>query len=529
MGEDLYKMDAFNQILLKTIPFGMDVVDEEGNILFLNHKFKKILGESAIGKKCWSLYRDDKKQCKDCPLMKGIKIGETAAIETKGVLGSKIFRISHTGMLYKGKKAILEIFQDITERKKAEKLLQETKDQLEKQTWGLKKTNESIKLLYAELEAKNKELRNLDQLKSDFVSTVSHELRTPLSITKEGISLVLDKVVGQINEKQEKVLGMAMSNIDRLAGIIDDLLDVSKIESGKVELKKTLVDFSNLINDICVNWKIEYDKKHQVLNLSLPRTPVSIYIDHDKMIQVLTNLISNSIKYTPENGRIDVELKDKDGEVEVSVSDTGVGIAKDDLPKVFNRFQQFNRLPGPGAKGTGLGLAICKQLVQMHNGNITVKSKPDKGSKFTFSLPKMDVEEAFNEYIANGIKVAIDKNVSLSLAFIHIKSFDKLQKELGQEKACDLIKNIEKVTKGSLRRQADTVVRGISGLIVLLFDTKRENAGSVRNRIEEAINVFLSKGKEKWFKKVSVAIGSATYPDEAIKAKDLLNKARPKR
>ncbi len=114
-----------------------------------------------------------------------------------------------------------------SERKKVDKVLTETKEQLEAQTWGLKKTNETIRLLYKELEDKNKELQKLDQLKSDFVSTVSHELRTPLAITKEGISLVLDEVPGKVNDKQKKILGMSRDNIDRLASIINDLLDIS--------------------------------------------------------------------------------------------------------------------------------------------------------------------------------------------------------------------------------------------------------------------------------------------------------------
>ncbi len=434
------------------------------------------------------------------------------------------------GELKQKAKALDNLNRELEEKvEERTKKLSQAKDELETQVWALDKTKDGISVLYKQLEEKNRELQKLDQLKTDFVSTVSHELRTPLSITKEGISIVLDKIAGAINEKQEKMLRMASSNVDRLSGLINDLLDISKIEAGKMELKRILVDLNNLVDGICSKWKLECDKKQQALKVSLHKGPNNIYIDPDKMIQVLTNLISNAIKYTPEKGSIDVKLKDKEGETEISVSDNGMGIAKEDLPKVFGKFQQFDRHPGAGTKGTGLGLAICRQLVEMHNGRIAVKSKPNEGSTFTVSLPKMDVEEIFKEYINNGIKEAADKNAPLSLVVIHIAGFDELQKELGCEKTHDLLKSIEKVTKSSLRRQADTVVRNTGELIVLLFDTKREHAEPVKKRIEEVISGFLSKGKERWLKKVRITIGSATYPDDAASDGDLLDKARPKR
>ena len=123
----------------------------------------------------------------------------------------------------------VHVAQDITKIKEAEEKIRESRDELEAQAWGLKKTNEAVRLLYKELEEKNKELQKLDQLKSEFVSTVSHELRTPLSIIKEGISLILDKVTGEINDKQERYLTISRQNVDRLERIINDLLNISKI------------------------------------------------------------------------------------------------------------------------------------------------------------------------------------------------------------------------------------------------------------------------------------------------------------
>ena len=248
---------------------------------------------------------------------------------------------------------------------------------------------EALRKASDELEEKNRRLTELDKLKSDFVSTVSHELRTPLSIIKEGISLVLDGITGKVNQKQEKILLVSKDNIDRLTRIINDLLDISRIESGKVELTKSIVNISDLTKQVYSEFKIEADKKSQVLQIFLPKSSVDIYVDPDKITQILNNLISNAIKYTPSKGKIKVELEDKKDKVEISISDTGIGIANEDLPKIFDKFQQFDRKAGPGTKGTGLGLAIAKELIQMHKGKIWVDSKVHKGTKVTFALPKI--------------------------------------------------------------------------------------------------------------------------------------------
>ena len=415
-----------------------------------------------------------------------------------------------------------------SERKKVDKVLTETKEQLEAQTWGLKKTNETIRLLYKELEDKNKELQKLDQLKSDFVSTVSHELRTPLAITKEGISLVLDEVPGKVNDKQKKILGMSRDNIDRLASIINDLLDISKIEAGKVELKKSLVDISSIVSEVCNRWKTESNRKGQEIKVSLPKSVVNIYVDTDKIIQVLNNLISNAIKYTPDKGKIEVELIDKKDKVDISVSDTGIGIAKEDLPKVFGKFQQFGRTPGPGAKGTGLGLTICKQLVEMHKGTIGLESKFDQGTKFTFSLPKMDFETILKEQINNGINDATEKNSHLSIISVRISGLDELKKKSGLVRCGIVVNDIEKAIRDSLYRRSDIVIKGSEEFAVFLFDASKDNVAVVKKRIGHVIDGYLSKGKgkDKWFQNISITVGCATYPEEASSDEELLSKAR---
>lgn len=266
--------------------------------------------------------------------------------------------------------------------------LRKMMDELQKKEQRLLNVSRELALINNDLKESNKRLKELDQLKSDFVSTVSHELRTPLAIIKEGISIVSDGIAGNMNEKQKDLLSVAKSNIERLEKIINNLLDISKIEAGKIQITKTFVNISALVNDISGRWRLEFDKKQQDMRIITPKEPINISIDQDKITQALNNLISNAIKFTPAQGRITVELKDNNNEVEISVSDTGMGIAKEDLPKVFTRFQQFHRKAGPGIRGTGLGLAITKELIEMHKGRMWVESEINKGARFVFVLPK---------------------------------------------------------------------------------------------------------------------------------------------
>ena len=275
-----------------------------------------------------------------------------------------------------------------TTTRQLKKALKKCQDELEAYVWGCKKANEAIKLLSKECAEKNKKLQELDQLKSDFVSTVSHELRTPLATMKEFASIIADEIPGKLNDEQKEYVSIIKGNIDRLTRLINDLLDISKIESGKMELKKRLVNIIELTEDVVLILRPKSDGKNISLKTSFQKPMPQIYIDPDKIIQVFTNLIGNAIKFTPNNGEIVVELIDKPEEVECRVTDTGAGILPENLENVFKRFQQFNREAGAGAKGTGLGLAITKELVNAHNGEVWVESQPGKGTKFAFTLPK---------------------------------------------------------------------------------------------------------------------------------------------
>ena len=271
------------------------------------------------------------------------------------------------------------------ERLKAE--IVRLKKEAEDREWGIRKTNDGIKLLYKELERKNKELQQLDHMKSEFVSTVSHELRTPMAIIKESISQILEGLLGDVPESQKRLLNMALNNINRLARIINNLLDISKIEAGETVVKKEDFNITAVAQEVVDSFLPHVHPKGLELDLRAPAQPLIINADRDKLVQVFTNLIGNAVKFTPRGG-ITVGLADKGDTVECTVADTGTGISEDDLPKVFGKFQQFGRKDGPGDKGTGLGLAISKGIVELHKGSIWVESKLKEGTKFIFILPK---------------------------------------------------------------------------------------------------------------------------------------------
>lgn len=228
--------------------------------------------------------------------------------------------------------------------------------------------------------------KQVDSLKDELISTVSHELRTPLSIIREAISLVLDNVLGVITQPQRDTLGIALDNIDRLSKLVSNLLDVSKIESAKMEIKKQEVDVSKLLSLVVSLFQRKAREKNIVLKSKIPVLTRKMSMDEEKIIRVFSILINNALRFT-NCGQIEVSALQAKNCVRFSVKDTGVGISKKDLPNVFKKFQQFNRVAGPGYAGAGLELVVAKGLVELHGGKIGVNSELGIGTEIFFTLP----------------------------------------------------------------------------------------------------------------------------------------------
>ena len=230
------------------------------------------------------------------------------------------------------------------------------------------------------------EQKRIEEFRNDIVRTVSHELRTPLSIQKEGIDLILDGFLGPINPKQKVILETVMRSVNRLSRMIASLLDISRIETGKIELQKGPTALDILLRDVAFEFKRKAEEKGIELRVKLPEDSIRIFADADKITQVVTNLVDNAIKFT-EKGTVEISAKVSEGKVKCTVCDTGIGIAKKNITKMFEKFQQFSRTAGAGEKGLGLGLPIAKGIVEMHGGRIWVRSEHGKGTQITFTLP----------------------------------------------------------------------------------------------------------------------------------------------
>lgn len=368
--EALQASEANLRKVIVASPDGIVIVDRDGIVQFVNPA-----AESLFGRRAEELLGE----LFGFPVMRG-EVIEVDIVNHGGGPGIAEMRVVET--VWNGQSAYMALLRDITERKLAEEKLKEV----------------------------NEKLKEYNQLKDEFVSTASHELRTPLSIIMGAIRLVLDEIPGKIVEEQRDVLATAMESVNRLTRIVDSLLTISKIESGKLDLQRTVVNICELVKNTVSDYKALAQEKDISLDYDVPEEGIDICLDLDRTKEILINLISNSIKFTPEGGWIKVTCNRLDEEVQLSVQDSGIGIAKEDEPKLFDKFTQFGRKAGPGEKGTGLGLAIVKKLVEMHGGRIEVESEVDQGTTFTISLP-LTVKP-----IAEGLPAETDELVENTLA-----------------------------------------------------------------------------------------------------------------
>jgi len=231
-------------------------------------------------------------------------------------------------------------------------------------------------------------MKEVEQLKSDFVANVSHELRSPLNAIQKSLDLILDQTAGAINANQKEFLSLAKDNVERLTRLINDLLDLAKIEAGKMELKKARTDLKALARNAVASFTGWFREKDITARLDMPNTPLDLEMDADKITQVLNNLLSNALKFTPPKGEIRITLNAAAGPIEVSVTDTGIGIAPIDMQRIFNKFEQAGANHPISVNGTGLGLPLAKEIVKKHGGGMRVTSEIGKGSTFTFTLPR---------------------------------------------------------------------------------------------------------------------------------------------
>jgi PAS domain S-box-containing protein len=241
--------------------------------------------------------------------------------------------------------------------------------------------------------------KELDKLKSDFVATVSHEFRTPLTSIGMSIDMLIEGIPGDLTEKQLELIVSAKEDYERLTKLVKELLELSKLEAGQIQFQKEKLEISELVNFAIKPMLLPFYEKDVQLIFNSQNKKFFIIGDHDRLSWVITNLVSNALKYTEPGGKVEIDINQNDGNINVSVMDTGIGIPKEHLSSVFDKFVQIKHSVDSNSPGSvGLGLTIAKEIVQAHSGKIWAESPVTNseenlpvGSRFTFSLPICEV------------------------------------------------------------------------------------------------------------------------------------------
>ena len=383
------------------------------------------------------------------------------------------------------------------------------------------------------------ELRRVDQMKSEFISVASHELRTPLTSINNAVDLMLKKRAGEITGTQENFLTMARRNIVRLSKLINDILNVAKIESGNMELHYCNADIGVIVDNVINTMKPLADAKSIELGIEIQDGLPPAPMDSAWIEQVLLNLVGNAVKFTPDSGRVTVQarLTERSEQpsgnaitfLEVSVRDTGVGVSPRDQEHIFEKFYQVeDTLSERERVGTGLGLAISRGLVEKHGGELTCVSSPGTGSTFLFTLPLLDRETRFIRELESELSATLLDHEQTALLFFRIADFHRIGKSHGSRECLrqrEFLKN--RIVSTGIKTSDKIRESPATGEIALIMpDTGLSGGKVVRKRIEQALSAGEIAAGEQGHEEVKVESGLASCPDHGKTAGGLIAGAR---
>ncbi|HME08571.1 MAG TPA: PAS domain S-box protein [Bryobacteraceae bacterium] len=364
--------------LLEAAPDSIIQVDGDGRIVLLNLVAEKSFGysrEELLGQPVEVLVPDALKTShiqhranyRDHPVTRPMGSG----LALRGLRKDGSFfpvEISLSTVKSEDGFRVTAVIRDISERQQAEDRFREMQQAYTR-----------------ELESRNREVERANQLKTEFLASMSHELRTPLHTVIGFAELLAEELEGPLNEKQQRFVDHIHKDSLHLLELINDILDISKIESGRLELRREVFDMATALEETLSTIRPQAKAKSIELQTHMS-IPGAIFADRLRIKQILFNLLSNALKFTPEGGRVRVEGAQNDGFIEISVTDTGIGIPKEQHEAVFDKFYQVGATTKGVREGTGLGLAISKALVEEHGGRIRLESEPGKGSRFAFTI-----------------------------------------------------------------------------------------------------------------------------------------------
>jgi len=379
-------MESRYRKLLHAAPDAILEVNEEGRILILNEAVERMFGYSraellglSVDHLVPASMRSGHSQHRAAYAKRPNTRPMGTGLELQGQRkDGSLFpvEISLSPNWIEGSLHVIASVRDITERKAVENRIQALREQY---TAELTMKNE-------QLEARNREVEQANRLKNEFLASMSHELRTPLHTIIGFSELLTEQLEGPLGEKQQRFVGHILQDARHLLELINEILDISKIESGRLELKRESFDFSQCVEEVLAGIRHQAATKNITLE-NKNRFQSSLYADRLRVKEILYNLLSNAVKFTPERGRVWVEGSSEGGTLRVSVCDTGIGIPEQEHPSIFEKFYQVGDASGGTREGTGLGLPITKHLVELHGGTISVESRPGQGSSFRLTFP----------------------------------------------------------------------------------------------------------------------------------------------
>lgn len=311
------------------------------------------------------------------------KEGSVAAL-VPGILNTLLFFLIVWFLITTHKRAVLP---DDTAAVPRDGEAHRTEDEIRQSLIVLDYAYKELQAAHDELKIANEKAMEADRLKSEFIANMSHELRTPLNSVIALSQILLVRMDGDLTEEQEKQVSIIQKSGRHLLELINDILDLSKIEAGKMEVNIEEFPIEEVLNDVMAIIKPMAAEKGHDVALAIDEGIGIIRSDRNKLKQILLNLLSNAVKFTPKGGKIAIDIRHRDGTVELTVSDTGIGIVNEDMDKIFHEFTQVDGSSTREYGGTGLGLAITKRLVNLLGGEIGVESRPGNGSIFTVTIP----------------------------------------------------------------------------------------------------------------------------------------------
>lgn len=254
-------------------------------------------------------------------------------------------------------------------------------------------SEETLEHYKKKIEEQIKQLKKLDKIKSNFLNITTHELRTPISAIKGYIQMILKQKLGEINEEQKKSLEIALRNANRLDHLIQDILDISRLDSGRMRFIPEQTNIKTMIKEIVETMQALADKKHIKINTMLEENLPDLTIDGERIQQVIINLLNNAIKFSQDSSNVNINVRKEQEDILFKVQDFGRGIPEDQKENIFEAFYQVKSNDDKKLGGVGLGLAISRGIILAHGGRIWVESTLDKGSKFSFTLPLKSVKD----------------------------------------------------------------------------------------------------------------------------------------